>query len=104
MLVWRLADASLTTPRLPAPPDRSNRPALRRSSHASPPSAGNAVSGATGISCADVAGTSGAATTYRGSIPKTVAYNIDYYDVRATITDTSGNVKELNLSVPAQDG
>ena len=66
---------------------------------------GNPVAAATGLTLTLVEGASGAATTYRGSIPKTVDLSPSgNFTLRATATDVDGNAREFNLVRPATNG
>jgi hypothetical protein len=58
---------------------------------------GSVVTGAAALPMAYVAGTTGAGTKYRGTIPASVALSVGTtYTERVTATDFSGNVRVFN--------
>jgi hypothetical protein len=66
--------------------------------------AGNAVAGASAIAMAKVAGTSGAATRYRGIVPYTAPLIPTIYLLRVTATIPTGEVRTFDIRCQAQRG
>lgn len=66
--------------------------------------AGTPVVGATAIAMPHVLGTTGSATTYRGTIPHSLSLSTGEYTARVTATTTAGEVRTLDIACRVQRG